>query len=74
MWPLCQHSWVAAVRLQAEPAPQGAADLQAGLAALTAVRTPHIQFAHLSIDLCRPHSACAQVPSCPAWHSVYCKA
>lgn len=51
--PRCQHSWVAAARsdLQAEPAPQGAADLQTGLAALITVGTQHVQLTHLPIDL-----------------------
>lgn len=37
--------------LQTEPVPQRAVDLQAGLAALIAVRTQHIQLTHLTIDL-----------------------
>lgn len=72
--PGCGHSVSTAGRLQsglqAEPAPQGAADLQAGLAAITAitaVRTPHIQLTHLPIDLRGPHSACAQLLLCPVW-------
>lgn len=37
--------------LQAEPVSQRAVDLQAGLAALIAIRTQHIQLTHLTIDL-----------------------
>lgn len=61
--------------LQAEPAPQGAADLQAGLAALITVGTQHVQLTHLPIDLCGPHSACAwdgQVPHTRAQPGTQC--
>lgn len=60
-------------RLQAEPAPQRAADLQAGLAAPLAIRTQYFQFTHPAVDLRRPHSACTQdcqVPGHPAWSPV----
>lgn len=59
--------------LQAEPAPQRAADLQAGLAAPLAIRTQYLQFTHPAVDLRGPHSACArdcQVPGHPAWSTV----
>lgn len=61
--------------LQAEPAPQGAADLQTGLAAVITVGTQHVQLTHLPIDLCGPHSACVQdgqVPHARAQPGTQC--
>ena len=43
--------------LQAEPAPQRAADLQAGLAALRAVGTQHLQLTHPPVDLRGPRQS-----------------
>lgn len=75
----CQHQpcFCEQSDLKAEPAPQRAADLQAGLTALVAVGTQHIQLTHLTIDLRGPHAACVQDsrdPWHPAWHQGYFKA